>query len=222
MVAFSNAMSYAELKCWLTERPKVKKLGEKPPPKRELLSLEQIEHVLSKCSPAITKNSKLLRNYVRFLYMSGAREQEALKTRKTDVGPNCATVTIGSKGDTKNSGYRTIDCSAELQKLLQEILDELPPDTSFLFPSPQRGEKDIPAKTLRESFKLVRTAAGIPWLGFHDFRHFFCSTCVMACIDFMTIAYWIGQKDGGILIGKVYGHLADEHKKRAAAKLSFS
>ncbi len=41
----------------------------------------------------------------------------------------------------------------------------------------------------------------------------------MAGIDFMTIASWLGHSDGGILVGKVYGHLADSHKKAAAKKL---
>lgn len=57
---------------------------------------------------------------------------------------------------------------------------------------------------------------------FHDLRHFFISFAVMSGIDFMTIAGWVGHKDGGILIGKVYGHLADEHRKQQAARLTFS
>lgn len=43
----------------------------------------------------------------------------------------------------------------------------------------------------------------------------------VAGIDFMTIARWVGHRDGGFLIGKVYGHLADEHRKRMADKLTF-
>jgi hypothetical protein len=42
----------------------------------------------------------------------------------------------------------------------------------------------------------------------------------MAGVDFMTIAAWLGHKDGGILVGKVYGHLLDEHRKRAASRLT--
>jgi len=44
---------------------------------------------------------------------------------------------------------------------------------------------------------------------------------VMSGIDYMTIAAWVGHRDGGVLIGKVYGHLADSHKKEQAAKLNF-
>jgi hypothetical protein len=42
----------------------------------------------------------------------------------------------------------------------------------------------------------------------------------MLGIDYMTIAKWLGHQDGGILAGKVYGHLSDEHQKKMALKLS--
>ena len=43
---------------------------------------------------------------------------------------------------------------------------------------------------------------------FQYFRHYFISHCVMAGVDFMTIAKWVGHLDGGVLIGKLYGHLS--------------
>ena len=95
------------------------------------------------------------------------------------------------------------------------------PDSQWIFPSPQRGEKDIPARSFRESLNLTRTAAGLPKFGFHDCRHHFISMAVMSGVDFMTIASWVGHQDGGVLIGKVYGHLANEHKKAMADKLNF-
>jgi len=57
--------------------------------------------------------------------------------------------------------------------------------------------------------------------GFHDLRHHFISYAVMSGIDFMTIARWVGHKDGGILIGKVYGHLSNEHAQAQAARMNF-
>jgi integrase len=57
--------------------------------------------------------------------------------------------------------------------------------------------------------------------GFHDARHHFISYAVMSGVDFMTIAKWVGHKDGGVLIGKVYGHLADEHRRQMAQQVSF-
>ena len=129
-------------------------------------------------------------------------------------------VHIGWDGDTKNRQGRDVQFNSSLKTVLTELLSALPPDTSWLFPSPQRGEKDIHAQSLRDSFYAVRTAAGLPWVGFHDFRHYFASQCVMAGIDFMTIAKWLGHQDGGILVAKVYGHLNDAHQKAAANKLN--
>jgi integrase len=57
--------------------------------------------------------------------------------------------------------------------------------------------------------------------GFHDCRHHFISYAVMSGIDYMTIARWVGHKDGGILIGKVYGHLSNEHAQAQAARMNF-
>ena len=81
-------------------------------------------------------------------------------------------LTIGADADTKNSRHRVVNFSAELKSLVHEMADKGPPDSSFLFPSPQRGERDIHAKSLRESFTLVRVAAGLSWAGFHDLRRF--------------------------------------------------
>jgi integrase len=217
---FNNAMRYAQSKGWVTIAPRLKKLKEAEPKKKPSLTSEAIGKLLEACEETVTKNAKLVQYYLRFLALTGAREQESLLTRKIDVNFETKKVTIGGTGDTKNREFRDVDMSAELEALLREITDALPPDTSYLFPSPQRGFKDIPASSLRESFKLVRKQANLDWVGFHDFRHFFCSTCVMAGIDFMTIAEWVGHKDGGVLIGKVYGHLIDEHKRKAASGLS--
>ena len=57
--------------------------------------------------------------------------------------------------------------------------------------------------------------------GFHDLRHHFISYAVMSGVDFMTVANWCGHQDGGILIGKIYGHLAEGHKKAQAARVTF-
>ena len=65
----------------------------------------------------------------------------------------------------------------------------------------------------------ARELAGVDGFGYHDCRHYFISHAVMSGIDYMTIARWVGHKDGGVLIGRVYGHLNDEHAKRQAKRL---
>jgi len=56
---------------------------------------------------------------------------------------------------------------------------------------------------------------------FHDLRHHFIPIASCPGIDYMTIAKWAGHKDGGILIGKVYGHLAETHTKEQAQRGEF-
>ena len=43
----------------------------------------------------------------------------------------------------------------------------------------------------------------------------------MGGIDTLTIAAWLGHSDGGLLIGKIYGHLNPQHRRSQAEKLSF-
>jgi integrase len=74
----------------------------------------------------------------------------------------------------------------------------------FLFPLASARFEGYSARSLRESFRLVRGKAEMPWVGSHDLRHFSASQCVMAGIEFMTIASWLGHQDGAALVGKVY------------------
>jgi integrase len=115
-----------------------------------------------------------------------------------------------------------VDFNPDLERHLKDMEGRRAPDSEWLFPSPQRGDKDIPAKTLRESFKIARKNANMEWVGFHDLRHYFASRAVMAGIDFKTIAEWMGHQDGGVLLCKVYSHLLDTHKRDMAARLVFT
>lgn len=168
------------------------------------------------------KNAQQFADYLSFLQFSGAREKEALLTRWQDVDFERGQVTIGAEGDTKNHSSRVVDFNPQLRAHLLAMRERYAAASQWLFPSPQRGEVDRPAKSLRETMKLVRAAAGRPAFGFHDCRHHFISLCVMSGVDFMTIAKWVGHRDGGVLIGKVYGHLADEHRKAMADKVVFT
>ena len=205
------------------------------PKRRELVEGAGIDHLLAVVSEARFQGSEVVRrgkgqplknaaqftDYLRLLQFSGAREKEALRLRWRDVDFGRGQLVIGSDGRAKNREARVVDLNPALATHLRAMEAQRAPDSEWLFPSPQRGERDIPAKTFRESLRLAREAAGLPQFGFHDCRHHFASACVMAGIDFMTIARWLGHKDGGVLIGKVYGHLSNEHAKRQASRLDF-
>jgi integrase len=168
------------------------------------------------------KNGIQFCDYLRFLQYSGAREQEALRVRVADVDKAQGHVMVGAEGDSKNREARAVDLNPQLRQLLEDMAKRRAPDSQWLFPSPQRGEHDISARTFRESLLLAREAAKLPDFGFHDLRRFFASRAVMSGIDFLTVSRWLGHKDGGILLGKSYAHLANEHRKTQAARLVFS
>jgi integrase len=206
---------------YLRELPRMKMLDEPPPPKRKLVTPAQFGRLIEAARTACEKNGEQLADYLRFLAFSGAREQEALRIKWADVDLEHERVTIGADGFSKNREVRTVEFNSQLEALLHEMRARRAPDCSWLFPSPQRGPRDEHAKSFRESLKIARESARLDWIGFHDLRHYFCSVCVMAGVDFMTIAAWLGHKDGGILVGKVYGHLLDEHRSKAAKLVNF-
>jgi integrase len=178
-------------------------------------------------SAQVTENAREFVDYINILAYSGARRNEALGLRWDDVdfknGQLFFRRQVTRRGieDLKNRDARVVDFNPKLKSHLIEMKTRSHEVSKWLFPSPQRGEKDVPAKTFRESLELVREQAEMPTFNFHDCRHHFISMCVMSGIDYMTIAAWVGHKDGGVLIGKVYGHLANEHRKAMAERLNF-
>jgi integrase len=222
LLVLRNVLKMAVEDGHLRELPKMKMLDEAPAPKRNLVTPTEFDRLISLARTECRKNGGQVADYLQFLAFSGAREQEALRLKWSDIDFEHERVTIGTDGLTKNWESRTVEFNPKLGEVLREMYGRRPPDCSWLFPSPLRGPRDEHTKSFRESLKLARNAAGLAWIGFHDLRHYFCSVCVMAGIDFMTIAAWLGHKDGGILVGKVYGHLLDKHRQKAAKKVRFA
>jgi integrase len=221
VTCFRNVMNRAVDDGWIQRLPTENLRPLKwTPRKRELVDSRQIERL---CDAAVkeSRNGVEFAGYIRCLAYSGARMSEALRLKWSDVDWKQRQITIGSDGLAKNHKARVVDFTPNLEVQLKEMFARRAPDSEWLFPSPQRGGADRAAKTFRETLLIARKAAGLPKFGFHDCRHFFISMCVMSGIDFMTIAKWVGHQDGGVLIGKVYGHLSNEHAQRQAQRVNF-
>ena len=188
--------------------------------KRALVTPAELERLFLAAISA-SKNGQQLADYLRLMACAGSRRNETLQLRWADVDFEQCLLAIGAEGGSKNREPRHVDFNPTLEAHLRDMYPRRAPDSQWLFPSPQRGDKDTPAKSFTESLKLARAAAGMERFGFHDCRHHFISYCVMSGIDYMTIARWVGHKDGGILIGKVYGHLSNEHARTQASRLRF-
>ena len=185
---------------------------------RRLVTAEEFDR-LGDAALKVSKNGQQFCDYLRLLLYSGGRMAEMLRLRWLDVNWKQDQLVIGADGESKNHEARHVDFNDSLEAHLKDMHQRRDEGSVWLFPSPQRGQRDIPSKSFRETLLLAREESGLEHVGFHDTRHHFISMSVMAGIDYMTIAAWVGHKDGGILIGKVYGHLANEHRQRAAQKL---
>jgi integrase len=219
LIALRNVLKRAIDEEWILKLPTA---GLRPlkveKSKRNLTTAEQIEKVCQAAFSLKLKNAQQFADYIRLMAALGSRRNETLRLRWADVDFQRRQITIRG---TKNGEDRVADFNPKLETHLTDMFKRRAPDSQWLFPSPQRGEQDIPALTFRESLLRARLAAELPHFGFHDCRHHFASYGVMSGIDYMTLAAWLGHKDGGILIGKTYGHLANEHKRAMAEKLNF-
>ncbi len=184
--------------CDAVSKLKVKK------PERRFLTVGEIDRLCSGSSNAI------FAQYLRFLQYTGAREKEALRVRWEDVDFQNRRVCIGADGNSKNGKSRWVDFSEALRVLLEQM--KTARTGEFIF----RG-----APTFRICLNRARCDCKLNWVGFHDFRRHFVSQCVMAGIDFATIARWIAHSDGGALLAKKYAFLANDHTVKQAAKLKF-
>lgn len=231
---FRNLLGYFVEKGVLTKRSlpteEVKLLKHRTP-KRDFISYADVQALAQKAAERLPNgelkigpSGQELADLINLLAYSGAREMEALRLRWRDVDFTGQKLQIGRDGQTKNREARDLDFNPDLERLLEEMKTRRAPDSPWIFPSPKRGEKKDHSHWANphKVWYRCRDAAGLPHAHLHDLRHHFASQCVMAGIDFMTIARWMGHLDGGILVGKTYGHLADEHKKAMAAKLTFS
>ncbi|HEY1801917.1 MAG TPA: site-specific integrase [Terriglobales bacterium] len=224
VIALSNCLKFAKEEGWLNGKLPTEgyKRLKYVAPKRPLFTKEQFEKV---CQVATKKNAdgtpkyrsgELLADLIRFMRTTGARVTSALSTRWSDVDWVRRQVHLrNTKYDKQNI---VVDFNDELEAVLKEMHTRRLPDSDCLFPGTRTAGN---VGSLRGTFETVREEAGLPNLHFHDARHHFISECVMCGVDFMTIAKWCGHSDGGMLIGKVYGHLSNEHAQWAASKVKF-
>ena len=189
--------------------------------KRRLVTPDEIERICQAAVSEVSMTGQMLSDFIQMMAYSGGRWSETLRLRWQGVDLVNGQLTVGSDGQTKNRKARVVDFNPKLKALLFDMAKRRHPDSDFIFPSPRRGDADAPTVTLNKALTKAREKAGIPDFTCHLCRHFFISMCVMSGIDFMTIAKWVGHQDGGVLIGKVYGHLSNEHAQRQAQRVNF-
>ena len=212
------------------------KRAETQAPSRPRLSDAQFEKL---CRASLTKsgrNGQLLHDLLRFLGYSGARKMEAQRMLWRDVNFAGGLVTFRNP---KGGVTRSMEMNPSLKKHLAEMWKRRDPESSYLFPSPERGTRDEPTTNLVEAFNRAIIATGLDKfaqkesdtdsrlkkrvrLGFHDLRRYFATRVLELGADPQTVSRWIGHKDGGSLLLKTYASVRAEHRAAMAAKLDLS
>ena len=203
---------------------KTEKLAAKPKGTR-LLTVEEIEAAVEGAKDQ--RYGELFGFFLRLLTYCGGRKCETLRLRwdmDVDMGRKQLhigrPVMIGDEQKLSKSGdYRVVDFNPTLESHLTAMSKRRQPGTEWMLPSPKSRGRDVPVASFEAALDLAVKKSGVEHFGFHHTRHYFISHSVMAGIDYMTIAKWVGHKDGGVLIGKVYGHLNSAHTARQAQKL---
>jgi len=221
LTSLRQCLKAAEACGKLRALPVIRNLRTVPAVSKRLLTSGEFEALLAAVERVCERNARIVGLYLRFLAFTGCREKEALRVSWGAVDFERRLILIGETGETKNRRGRWIEWNAALSSLLSDLRGETAGVSRWLFPSPRRGKIDRPARGFRDSLKLARAEAGLEWVGFHHLRHYFASHAVMAGVDFRTVADWLGHRDGGVLVGRVYSHLLNEHKRRAAEKVVF-
>jgi integrase len=147
---------------------------------------------------------------VRFLLLSGWREQEALTLRWEAVDLAAG---VASLEDTKTGRSRR-----PLGTAAQALLTELPrvEGSPFVFPSPTKA--GAPLRELGRVWCAARHAAGLDDVRLHDLRHTVASFAVGSGHSLYVTGKLLGHADQRSTAR--YAHIADDARKAAADAVS--
>ena len=62
---------------------------------------------------------------------------------------------------------------------------------------------------------------GVSRITTHSLRHLFGTTCLEAGVDVRMVAGWMGHKDNGALLLKIYSHVRGRHESAMIKKVRF-
>jgi len=170
-----------------------------------LLTTEQMDALLADVRSKKTRCAKESAQMIEFLAWSGMRIAALQSLRWEDIGDTWIAI-IGGKGRTKKES-RQIPINNRLRAILD---DRRFPDAKgpvFHITSPRTA--------LNNACKRL----GFRHMRIHDLRHWFTNRCIERDIDVVTVAAWLGHKDGGKTLLATYAHHQKAHSLASMKKL---
>jgi integrase len=180
-----------------------------------LPSPEQFDHVVTLVETSGAGQSKDCADFVRFLAFTGTRISEAKKGVWSDVNWQENTLQIHSV-KVRNGFDQDVTRIIPLNPALKQLLERLQQKQS-----PQPTDRICKVSECQRSLDRACKLAGCKRLTHHDLRHYFVTKCLQAGVDVFTLAKWVGHRDNGKLLLKVYSHLQAEHSQAMAIKVTF-
>jgi integrase len=113
-----------------------------------------------------------------------------------------------------DAGRRFVPLVPAAQKLLKRMWEEQD--------RPKPGGRVSPIGECQKAMDRACKLAQCQRLTHHDLRRLFTTRCIECGADIPTIARWLGHKDGGALLMRVYGRIRDDHSRQVAQTIDFS
>ena len=159
------------------------------------------------------------RTFFHFLAVTGVRISEALALQWRHVEPVGRQphvkirqrIVKGELGAPKSRhGRRDIPIPDDLALALIDArrLTEWPQDTDYVFSS-MTGAPFDPGNVFGRVLRPTGAQAGVPWVGFHTFRHTCASLLIAVGRNILQVSRWLGHGEPGFTL-RQYGHLMDE------------
>ncbi len=174
----------------------------KVPPRERFLSLDELKRLGFVLDHAEDRQAVAA---IQLLLFTGARSSE-ITGLKWDWIRSTRAVLPDSKTGPK---------SIQLPPSARAVLNGLPREGRFVFPN-KRGDARMTDHGLR--WQKLRKLAGLDDGRIHDLRHSFASHAVMSGLDLYTVGRLLGHADTAST--ERYAHLADEHVREAAGRIS--
>lgn len=188
-----------------TRRERAERAPLRLPTRQEFMQL--VENIRT----AGVSDCKAAADYVQFIAFCGARKNEAAHVDWSDIDFNRETIHLRF---TKNGESRFVPMTEEMRLLLTRMKAE----------RQQAGAEDR-VLLLKEAQGFITSACrklGIQRFTTHALRHLFGTACLEAGVDVRTVAGWLGHKDNGALLLKVYSHVRQHHEAEMIRKVRFA
>jgi len=176
---------------------------------------EQFDRIILLVESSGAAQAEDCANLIRFLAFTGTRISEAKQAVWSDVDWQENTLQIHSvkvRGAHDGDVTRVIPLNPALKQHLERLRQEQ---------KPQPTDRICVVAECQGALTRACKLAGCKRLTHHDLRHYFVTKCLQAGVDVFTLAKWVGHRDNGRLLLKVYSHLQAEHSQEQASKVTF-